>query len=115
MIKPLEYETGLSLEEAEERLREIRQEFADVKGKYSGLITRFYKKIAPEDIKTLSNCVGVLLPLQHEQCVQGQVSKSVSLEESLMGRLVETQEQIMIYLTRFENSGAKAYPGLRLD
>ena len=34
MVRPLEYGSGLSLEEAEARLREIRKEFGGVKAHY---------------------------------------------------------------------------------
>ena len=48
MVKPLQYNSSLSLEEAEERIKEVKEGFENVKSHYSGLITQFKRKMKEE-------------------------------------------------------------------
>ncbi len=104
MVRPLEYNSGLSLAQAEERFIEVRNEFKRIKSSYSGLFSRFKKDIRYHDKRSLSDCVGVLLPLYMEESVLGQVGKTEDFEETLHYKIGELNVQIQEYLTKFKNS-----------
>ncbi len=105
MVRPLEYDTGLNLQEAEERYREVRDEFEKVKSHYSGLFGRFKRNLCEEDNKTLADCTGVLLPLGMKASVQDQVRQTQSIEDTLHYQIGQLHWQIMEYLANFKNSG----------
>ncbi len=105
MVRPLEYNTGLNLQEAEERYREVRAEFEKVKSHYSGLLGRFKKNLCEGDNKTLVDCTGVLLPLGMEASVQDQVRQTQSIEDTLHYQIGQLNFQIIDYLANFKNTG----------
>lgn len=115
MVEPLEYNLGLSLQEAEEKYKEAKAEFERIKSDYSGLLSRLRKSIKPEDNKTLSNCIGVVLPLCLEGSVQEQfreyAAKQRDVEGTLLVRLNNLNIQILDYLANFKNSGVTRLEG----
>ncbi len=111
MVRPLEYSTGLNLHEAEERYKEVRDEFEKVKFHYSGLFGRFKKNLKSDDNKTLCDCIGVLLPLGLESSVQEQLLQPQPREETVWYKAGQLQCQIMDYLANFKNTGVKRFQG----
>ena len=111
MIKPLEYHSGLSLQEAEERFREVRDEFEKVKSHYSGLFGRFKRNLGEEDLKTIADCTGVLLPLGIEASVQDQTRQAQSIESTLHYQIGQLTFQMMDYLANFKNTGVTRVQG----
>jgi hypothetical protein len=109
MIKPLEYDSNLEFAEAEERLHAVDDEFKKVKSRYSGIFSIFRVNMKEEDKKTLSDCIGVLLPLGLEKAVQAQVSRATSVKETLHYRIGNLSRDIMEYLVNFKNTGVKKY------
>jgi len=109
MVRPLEYHSNLSLEEAEKRYEEIIQEFETVKGHYAGLFSRFKRKMSEGDKKTLGECVGVLLPLNHEASVQQEIVGKEPQKEALFYKLGRLEQDIMMYAARFKNTGIKVF------
>ncbi len=116
MVRELKYNSKLSLDEAEERYKEVRDEFERVKSHYSGLFSRFKKNLRQEDDKILTDCIGVLLPLGVETLVQKQLLQAESKEETLWNKVSLLQYEIMNYLANFKNTGVKRLQGsLGLD
>lgn len=111
MIRPLEYNSGLSLEEAKERYKEVRCEFEKVKSNYSGLIKKLKRNIDEADNKTLADCIGVLLPLGMEDSVQNQIMQAKSMEDTLHYQIGQLNWQIMDYLADFKNTGVTRLKG----
>ena len=111
MIKPLTYNSGLTLEEAESRYREARDEFERVRSCYSGLSPRFMRNMGEEDQQTLTDCIGVLLPLEMEASVQGQVRQTQSIEDTLHFHIGRLTLKIMDYLANFGNTGTARLEG----
>lgn len=111
MVRPLGYNTGLNLQEAEERYRDVRDEFEKVKSHYSGLFGRFKRSLREEDNKTLADCIGVLLPLGTEASVQYQVRQAQSIEDTLHSQIRQLNWQIMNYLANFKNTGVTRLQG----
>jgi len=109
MVRPLKYHSDLSLEESEQRYREIIQEFETVKGHYAGLFSRFKRKMSEDDKKTLADCIGVLLPLSHEASIQQEVVGKEPKKEALFYKLGQLEQDIMIYAARFKNTGVKVF------
>jgi len=102
MVRPLEYGSGLSLEEAEARLREIRKEFGGVKAHYP----RFWFKrdIDEQDKSSLTDYIGVLLPLSLERSVRDQVTRTQREEDTLRYQTEQLSAQIMDFLAKFQNT-----------
>ena len=118
MVTPLEYNSGLSLEEATKKYQEVKDEFEKVKSRYtdkvrySGIFSFFIKKMDKEDQKTLTDCIGVLLPLTLEKSVQDEVQQSKSpemMETSLLSKAGQLFTEIGSYLANFKNTGVKQY------
>lgn len=108
MVRTLEYHSGLSLEEAEERYREVIDEFERVKGRYSGLFGRFFGRLfglREEDQKALTDCLGVLIPLSLEDSVQEQIHQVKPREDTLWYRSERLVYQIVDYFANFKNTG----------
>lgn len=97
MIKPLEYHSGISLQEAEERYREIEIEIRRIEPNYPGLFGRL-KKINPEDKKLIYKCLNVLLPLEVEVSVQNQAKQTKTIDGVLVNRVRQLNAQITNYL-----------------
>jgi len=111
MIRPLEYNTGLSLEEAGKRYTEAREEFGRVKRRYSRFFWKFKRNMREPDKKALTDCVGVLLPLNLEASVQEQARQEASSENTLHYQISQLQGKIMEYLATFRNTGIKVIAG----
>lgn len=109
MVRPLKYHSDLSLGEAEQRYGELIQEFETVKGHYTGLFSRFKRKISEGDKKTLGECIGVLLPLSHEASVQQEVVGKEPQKNALFYKLGRLEQDIMMYAARFKNTGIKVF------
>ncbi|HLC73708.1 MAG TPA: hypothetical protein VJH20_03660 [Candidatus Nanoarchaeia archaeon] len=105
MIRPLIYNSGLSLEEAESRYREVREEFDRVRSCYSGLPRLLMINIRKEDQQSLTDCFGVLLPLGMESSVQSQAKQTQSIEDTLQYQIGLLTHRIMDYLANFKNTG----------
>lgn len=105
MVRPLEYNSGLNLQEAEKRYSEVRDEFEKVKSHYSGLFGRFKRNLREVDSKTLADCIGVLLPLGMEVSVQDQIKQAQSIEDTLHNQIGQLNFEIMDYLASFKNTG----------
>lgn len=105
MVKTLEYNTNLSLDEAQEKLEEVKMEFEKVKINY-GFFNRLSRRdISPEDNKILADCFGVLLPLSHYDSIQDQVRLTQNIKNTLHYQIQQLSTQILDYLSNFENSG----------
>jgi hypothetical protein len=104
MVRPLDYNTGLTLPEAEERYIEVLNAFNEIKAHYSGFFRRFIRNISKEDEKTLTDCVGVLLPLSLEHSVQSEVTQAQSIEGTLPSKIAQLSMQIMMYAAKFRNT-----------
>ena len=83
MVRTFEYGSGINLSEAQERYVEVLDEFKKVKSYYSGLRGIFKRNLKPEDNKTLTDCLGVLLPLGLEACVQEQILQGERIENTI--------------------------------
>ncbi len=119
MVRPLDYNSGISTQEAKERIKEIEEAFESVKKNYSGFLSRFKKNMGTEDQKTLADCIGVLLPLSQEASVQEEVLQAAREEMEKKTHVVTTtvhyktgdlQSRILDYLTRFNNTGVAILP-----
>lgn len=106
-VTPLDYETVLSLEEARYRLEEVEKVVKEVKKKYSGWLSRFKKTIADEDNKLLADCLGVILPLSHQKCVQDEIGTG-EFVDTVFARCSDLQMEIMYFLAKFKNTGVTA-------
>jgi predicted transcriptional regulator len=104
MMRALEYNSGLSLEEAEERYKEVKGEFEKVKSNYSGLIKRFKRNINETDNQILTGCIDVLLPLGAEDSVQAQVREAKNLNDTLHYKIGVLNWDINCFLSRFKNT-----------
>ena len=60
MVDPLKYGAGLDLQEAQKRYDDVLAEFRGVKSHYSGCFGWLKRKLSEPDIKSLTDCVGVL-------------------------------------------------------
>ena len=106
VIKPLEYGTGLNLKEANERYTELVEEFERIKKKYPESPEN--QELKEEDGETLSACIGVILPLGLEKAVQEEVrQENIISEDTLHYKLSELESEILMYMSKFENSGIK--------
>jgi len=108
MVRPLEYGTGIGLDEATERLGEIETAFEGVRARYSGFVGFFRGlsgKIDQADKRTLVDCIGVLLPLGLEPAVQAEVGDS-----SVFQRSADLNEEILLYLAGFKNTDVQTIP-----
>ncbi len=110
MVRPLDYSTQLSLEEAEERLTDIGREFNRVKSHYSGLIGMFKKNMGKRDQEVLADCMGVLLPLSMQRSVQEQIGH-LDDEGTVSHQINENLGEIGMYLARFGNTGVTILEG----
>ena len=115
MVKKLDYNSGLSLDEAQQRYTEIAQEFQAVKGHYESLfrnenfLNRLRRRMSKDDKKTLSDCIGVLLPLSHEASVQQEVVGEEPTKDALFYKLQRLEQDILTYASRFRNTGIKSF------
>lgn len=107
MVRPLEYGAGISLAEAKARLKEVQAEFDRVKGKYEGQAT---KQILPEDLQSIADCTGVLLPLGLEMSVQDELRITENAEDTVWHQTGQLQLEILTYAAKFENTGVKKLP-----
>ena len=117
MVRPLDYNSGINLEEAKERLKEVREAFAGVQKHYSGFWSRFKWNLNAEDNKTLADCVGVLLPLSQEQAVQEEFKRIATDPDNDLNQTLSYQSGILstliiAYTARFRNTGVKILPGV---
>ena len=116
MVRPLDYNSGINLEEAKERLKEVREAFAGVKKHYSGFWSRFKWNLNAADNKTLADCVGVLLPLSQERVVQEEFKRIAEGQDSDLNQTLTYQSGILstiiiAYAAQFRNTGVKILPG----
>lgn len=107
MVRSLDYDSELTLEEANERLKEVKEVFENVKGNYSGRLSIFKRNMKSEDIKILAECSGVLLPLTHKESVQKEVREAESLEGTVLYVAGRLHQEILHYMMRFKNTGVK--------
>ena len=110
-IQPLDYDTELTFEEAKKRLEEVESALSLVKRKYSGFLSRMKTEISEDDTKMLSDCIGVLLPLGMNSVVQQEIINSENLSETLHAKSALLNQDIMLFLARFKNSGVKVIKG----
>jgi hypothetical protein len=114
MVKPLEYDSGISLEEAMERYKEIEEEFEEVRSYYSnpysgflGSFRRVFRKnMRREDIKRLSNCFGSLILLSYEKSVQSETGEK-PIEDTLIYKIGNLEFEILEYASQFKNTGIR--------
>lgn len=108
MIRSLEYNSGLSLQESQERYEEVEAEFERVKRNYSGFFSRFRHNMNEEDQKSLGECIGVLLPLAREEVLRTQ-KRDWMKEEPLSVKVMQLNLEIAEYLSRFNNTGVRMF------
>jgi hypothetical protein len=109
MVRPLAYDAGLTFEEAVQRYTEVSDEFARVRAHYSGLLSRYKKTMRVSDRKALGDCTGVLFPLSVEDSVQKESLEEKPIEEKLLYKITKMQEEILVYASRFKNTGVKMF------
>jgi hypothetical protein len=111
MVRPLTYNSGLNLEEAEERYREVSDELERVKKHYSGFFDKFKRNMSKKDQELLADCVGVLLPLRLEDSVQEQICQAGSKEKTLFYKIQLLQFEMLDYQANFKNTGVTRLKG----
>lgn len=109
MEESLEHKAGLNYNQCVERVNKVREEFGEVKQRYSGFWRKFRRRINKADQTTLVNCVGVLLPLGLEESVQQEVIEMGPKEQTLFYQIGRLGQEIMSYLASFRNTGVKEY------
>lgn len=112
MVEPLEYNSGLSLEEAREKYKEVKQAFEQIEAFYHVHLDQKLN-ITDKHHKTLINCTGALLPLTMEDTVQQEIHKK-PFEDTLFYEASELNWQIMCYLSNFANTGVERVNFLEL-
>lgn len=100
-LRELDYDAGLTAEEADERFRNVQAVFEQVREDYSG-IRRLRRKMAPEDNQRLAKCFSVLLPLSLQEVVQKGLIEEVTAEN-----VIQLQWDIFEFQARFPNTGVK--------
>lgn len=122
MVRPLDYGAGLSVEQAEERYREVAETFAQVKKNYTGVHGMFKENLREEDNQTLVQCTGVLLPLSLEKSVLWQWNEIIKAKKmhqdtalSLHERIAYLQAEILLYVAKFTNTDVKVVRGSLFD
>ncbi len=114
-VRPLDYNTVLTIEEALERFEEVSAVFSWVKEKYSGALSSRKKNIKSDHNSMLSSCIGVLLPLAMAQSVQDEIlGGKVERGKALFDRIGQMQQDIMLFTSRFKNSGVTLLEGRSL-
>lgn len=99
---------GLSLDEVNKRLDTLIYEFGETVGHYSGPLSRFRRELKPEDLETLTEAMGDLLPFGLNDEVQRQVlTADPEADNSGLAfyRIGSLTENIMLFMARFENTG----------
>lgn len=114
-LRPLDYETTLTIEEARQRYIEVETAFQQVEKKYSGILSRLRSTIAGDDMTILSNCIGVLLPLSMKPSVQEEIRQKVEIEDTLWTKAGQLQARILLFASTFKNSGVKRIEGGEID
>ncbi len=106
-----------TLEQAEAIYQETRAKYEGVRKHYRGIIGKFRKNLRPKDNKTLLECIAALFPLSLEQAVQDEISKcpaglsTPDTQFPLFYRISNLQARILLYASRFKNSGIQRIDG----
>ncbi len=117
MVQHLEYNVGLTLQQAGEKIKEVVDAFYEVRSHYANaqpdprILGIFRRKMSREDQKTLSDCLGVLLPLGLEECVQKEIVASREVRATIHYQAGMLFSQIGSYLAKFRNTGVKELNG----
>lgn len=104
-VRHLDYNTKLTFEEAKKRLEEVENAFKRIKQKYLN------PEISAEDLKILTDCVGVLLPFGINPVVQREISNSKDISGTLHSKSALLNQDILLFLAKFKNSGVTAFKG----
>lgn len=110
-VRPLDHETTLTIEQVRERYSEVETAFKKIEKRYSGIFGGRKRVIAEDDLITITNCLGVLLPLGMNPSVQGEIRQADNIEGTVFTKTGQLQQDIMLFATRFENSGVKLIQG----
>ena len=110
-LRPLDYETTLTIEEARERYSEVEAAFKKIQTRYSGILGSRRKVIVEEDLTAITDCIGVLLPLGINPSVQGEIRQADNIENTIFAKAAQLQQGIMLFASRFENSGIQVIQG----
>lgn len=106
MIQPVNYTDALSLDVAYQRFEEVSREYDIVRGRYTGIFSRFRRNIRQPDLSTLVQCTGALLPLSTQASVQEEASQRQD-GEALTYRIGQLTQDILLFSSRFKNSGVR--------
>ena len=102
-MEKIGYDSDLPYEKAEKLYEEVMDTFNEVQGKYP----MAGGAMAEDDLKTLSECTGVLLPLQHQPSVQENARQS---EDPLLFQISDLNTQILLYIALFNNTPVELIP-----
>lgn len=97
------YNDNLSLETVRRRYGEVCETYDRVKRNYRGIIRGLRKNMRPEDIEDITECIGVLMPLSMQPSVHSEAE--LHSPNGLMRKITETTFDILLFMTRFKNSG----------
>lgn len=109
MLQPLSYETQLSYGECLRQYRQVERELDNISEHYRGaygLIAKLLTGLEEEHIKSLTNGIGILLPLGMMEAVQ----EKANSQESIFYKLGEKMEDISMFLAKFPNTGVTMIP-----
>jgi len=107
MVRPLEYNSNLNYQEVEERYKEVVEAFEKVKEKYQ----ERRGEMEQEDLKTLTDCLGVVFPLGNEDIVQNEVFEKGLVEDTMFMKLQYMLHDLPLYLSEFSNGGVTIVKG----
>jgi hypothetical protein len=106
-MRTLSYDDRLTIEEARERLAEVRGEFEGVRGKYLKGWRKYSPWMSGQDQSKLAECVGALLPLGAQASVQEEFAGSVNPDETVHTQSTDIFFKVTDMLASFRNTGTK--------
>jgi len=108
-VKPLSYDEKLTLEEANERLEEIQEEFDALKTKYTKGLRRIQFWLPKKDRKRIADCIGVILPLSLQGVVQEELCSAPESEETIHYKTRILQDKMLDMLASYVNTKTKRF------
>ena len=103
-MEKLEYNSSLTVQEAEDKFNEVKGLYDRISSKYSGIKRLFRRNLSDKDKKGLEESVLVLFPLNSAEVVQKRESRIVDSY-----KVVKLSMDIMSFMSKFRNSGLCSY------
>lgn len=116
-IPKLHYGQQMTVEEAGQHYEAVQEAFAEVRGHYSGLFSRFKKIMSDDDRETLDDCIAALGPIAKNPSVtsvhsqldfyakRGDARAKEAIKDTLYSQAVSLEREINGYMSRFRNTG----------